>query len=113
MSTIRTKTAVLVLMWIMTVSLFPVDARGEPQRMELTGTMHFLHIQGGCWVLEADRGRRYELVGDRASLLPLRQEGLRVTVEVEADPDLVGRCMVGRMVRLIRVIHTESHLSTS
>ncbi|MFD1408156.1 hypothetical protein ACFQ49_08325 [Kroppenstedtia eburnea] len=108
MSKIRTGPAVLVLVWLMTVGLSQVDAGAEPSRMELTGTMHFLQIQGGCWVLEADRGGRYELVGDRASLLPLRREGLRVTVVVEADPDLVGRCMVGRMVRLIRVIRTES-----
>lgn len=109
MSMIRMGQALWVGVWLMTGGLSPVATGAEPTRMELTGTMHLIQIQGGCWVLESDQGKRYELVGDQASLLPLRREGLRVSVEVEADPNLVGRCMVGQMVRLIRVIPTETH----
>lgn len=100
-----------VLLWVVLSLLMvfgpPGVSLAETQGMQLTGTMHFLDVQGGCWVLEADGGGRYELVGRQAALQPLHREGLRVTVEVQADPGLVGRCMVGRMVHLIRVVHTE------
>ncbi|PTX55024.1 hypothetical protein C8P63_12346 [Melghirimyces profundicolus] len=83
-------------------------AAAEPPTTILEGRMHYLDIQGGCWVLVEDRGRRFELVAEPALLQPLKVEGLRVTVEVRPDSNLVGKCMAGRMVRLIRIIRAET-----
>lgn len=105
---IRREVMLLVVLLLLAVFRLPAGALAEAQGMQLTGTMHLLDVQGGCWVLKEEGGGRYELVGEQAALQPLRQEGLRVTVEVRADPGLVGRCMVGRMVHLIRVVRTEA-----
>lgn len=84
-----------------------MEIQTQEQVTVLKGTMQWLNIQGGCWVLENDKGLRYELVGKESLLQPLRKEGLRVTVAVQEDPELVGKCMVGRMVRVIRVIQVQ------
>lgn len=94
----------LLLVWVG----FAAEATAEVPTFTVTGTMQFHPLQGGCWLLVDEQGIRYELVGEARLLQPLMKEGLRVTVEVREDSQLVGKCMAGRMVQLVRVIQARS-----
>lgn len=60
--------------------------------MTLTGTVRFLELEGGHWVLEADDGRRLLLAGgDRG----LKRDGARVRVEGSLDAASLTVAMVG------------------
>ncbi|SDW29906.1 hypothetical protein SAMN05444487_102188 [Marininema mesophilum] len=80
------------------------EAEKNPQWF-LFGTMRYLNLEGGCWIVEGDNGERFQLIGDPAILKGLQIEGLRVTLLVESASNRYGKCMVGRYVRLIRLIH--------
>ncbi|SFS58936.1 hypothetical protein [Marininema halotolerans] len=80
------------------------DSRENPQWI-LSGTMRHLNIEGGCWIMEAQNGERYQLSGDPAILKRLYMEGLHVTILVESAYNRYGKCMVGRWVKVIQLIH--------
>ena len=51
------------------------------QGFVVTGVMHHVAIEGGCWYFQADGdGKRYELWADSATLAGLHKEGLRATL---------------------------------
>jgi hypothetical protein len=68
----------------------------------LAGTMRHTTIEGGCWYLEGDDGKHYELIGDNNVIAPLHQDGKYVAVEVEPAKGAASICMVGDIMHVIR-----------
>ena len=62
-------------------------------------TVHFVAIEGGCWVLETS-GAKYEPVN-----LPLqyRMDGLRVYAEFNSVSSNASKCMVAPLISIIRI----------
>ena len=57
----------------------------------LSGTVHFDEAEGGCWRLETETGRRYELHAGQAPAEVL-QDGARIRVTVEPSREEGERC---------------------
>ncbi|MDX2061240.1 MAG: hypothetical protein SFV24_25730 [Gemmatimonadales bacterium] len=74
------------------------DSLGPDAR--INATVRFVPIEGGCWVLEARGGKRYEPIG-----LPeaLRRDGTPVSVAIRLRPDLVSICAVGELVDVVAI----------
>jgi hypothetical protein len=98
------------------VSLLPllVLASGTTSRCDLTtdagtgefhlsGTVHFLESEGGCWRLDTDDGHRYELHAGQAPDAVLR-DGARVRVMVEPSREEGGVCSSAVPVDVRRVL---------
>jgi hypothetical protein len=70
------------------------------------GTIRFVSSEGGCWVLDGNDGRRYEL---RTDQLPeqLRRDGTRVTVLGVQRDDWHSVCQVGSMLDVVQVVRAE------
>jgi hypothetical protein len=63
--------------------------------MKLVGTIRREDLSGGVMMIEGEDGRRYPLGGATKAL---RQEGLRVELEGEFDPQGVSIAMTGEPV---------------
>jgi hypothetical protein len=60
--------------------------------MKVNGTIRFLDLETGVWILETDAGQKYVLAGgDRH----LKRQGARVECEGDVDADSVTLAMVG------------------
>lgn len=59
--------------------------------MKLKGTIRRNDLEGGHWMLEADGGDRYQLVGS----LDGCKDGQKVEVEGKVDKDAMGIGMTG------------------
>jgi hypothetical protein len=70
----------------------------------LQGTLRFLDLEGGCWMLENDTGKRFQLVGLPPSLL---QNGVRLRLEVKKAERMMGKCQTGEFVRVLRVLQVQ------
>jgi hypothetical protein len=79
------------------------------QTLTLYGTMHHTTIEGGCWYLHTDDGKRYELTGDTSVVNPLRVDSQRVGVQAEVAKGAASICMVGEIVRVIKRIGSIRH----
>jgi len=66
----------------------------------ISATVRFVNVEGGCWVLSTDAGKRYEPIGLPAAF---RQDGLRVSVTIRSRPDAGSFCMVGEIVELTSI----------
>jgi hypothetical protein len=73
-----------------------------PDGIRVTGVIHFLQVEGGCWQLQGDDGERYELRPDQAPSKIL-VDGARVTLVLELRTDLASVCAVGRIADVERV----------
>ena len=73
------------------------------QGFVVSGVMHHVSIEGGCWYLQANGdGKRYELWADSATLAGLHKEGLRATLRLErARAGAASICMVGDIARVL------------
>ena len=100
-------------------SLFPflLVAAGTTNRCELStdsgtgelhisGTVHFLQIENGCWQLEAENGRRYELQPEQASASLLR-DGAKVSVVGQPAEGSDSGCQVGMPLDVRKVVSVE------
>jgi hypothetical protein len=69
--------------------------------VSLTGTIHKLAIEGTCYQLATDDGKKYELMGKFPKI-----EGTRVQVRGIIATDAVTICQVGQPVKVksVRVI---------
>jgi hypothetical protein len=63
------------------------------------GTVRFIEIEGGCWVIETSDAI-YEPTNLPAAL---RTDGLGVTFQATVRDDLASICMVGQIVDLLRI----------
>lgn len=71
----------------------PPIAPGES--VTANATIHFLALEGGCWVVETTAGERYEPVNLDASF---RTDGLQVQVVLRDAPGFASICQVGPLV---------------
>ena len=67
--------------------------------MKLKGRVTFQDLGAGAWVLEAEDGKRYELLGVDTGRL---QEGGRVEVEGDLDAGAVSTAMAAPALRVKR-----------
>ena len=70
-----------------------------PGSFRVDGTVGFVQIEGGCWVLRVNE-TRYEALG-----LPLafRVDGLEVRALLTLRDDLASTCMVGRIAEVLEI----------
>lgn len=71
-----------------------------PPEPGLAATVRFVEIEGGCWMLLAADGRRFEPVG-----LPdaFRVDGLRVRVTLQSRPDMASVCMIAPLAEVLAI----------
>ena len=65
--------------------------RGYRRDMKLKGTIRRNDLEGGHWVLEADSGETYQLVGSTAGC----KDGMKAEVEGKVDKGGMGIGMTG------------------
>jgi hypothetical protein len=82
------------------------SVRASAQEITVSGTMHRSSLEGGCWYLQGDGGKRFELVGDTGVVHPLRVEGQHVVVRAEMAKGEASTCMIGEIVRVLQRIDT-------
>lgn len=58
-------------------------------------TIRFIHIEGGCWVVETSGGQRYEPVNLDVGF---RTDGLQVRVALKDAPGTFSVCQVAPLV---------------
>lgn len=71
----------------------PVKAK--PVIVNITGTIHKLAIEGTCYQLAADNGKKYELMGKFPKI-----EGTRIQVRGVIATDAATICQVGQLVKV-------------
>jgi hypothetical protein len=102
------RATVLPLFLLASPSVSRCDISTAPGTGELriSGTLHFLEAEGGCWQLVGLNGSRYEL---RAGELPagVRREGARVTLQGTAL-DAAAECDGGTVFQVDRVVRVQS-----
>jgi hypothetical protein len=71
--------------------------------MELAGTMHFIEVERGAWVIRSSDGTQYNPLK-----LPdeFRVEGLPVTAKLRLRDDIATTAMVGRPVEVVSIVKT-------
>ncbi len=75
--------------------------------LHISGTVHFLQAERGCWQLEADGGQRYELWQEQAPAGLLR-DGARASVVGEGAEGWDTGCRVGMPLAVRRVVSVEA-----
>ncbi len=104
------KICATIIKIILVISIFlPISAtlaNPNPVKVKsaivnLTGTIHKLAIEGTCYQLATDDGKKYELMGKFPKI-----EGTRVQVRGIIATDTVTICQVGQLVKVksVRVI---------
>lgn len=106
------QTYILLMLIILTVGIFspttlpalanpPISAQAQPVTVNLTGTIKKLAIEGTCYQLAADDGKKYELMGK----FP-KTDGTKVRVSGVVVTDMATICQVGQplKVKTVRVI---------
>src|SRR5260221_2354089 len=73
-----------------------------PGAYTLSGTMHFLHVETGCWQLTADDGKGYELTGTDVTLL--QKENLHAEIIVRSAAHIKSTCMAGTVIELLHIL---------
>lgn len=68
----------------------------------LTGRMHYVNVESGCWQFVADDSTHYEIAGENVK--PLLQEGLRARVAVRELHGTASTCMVGKLMELVDIL---------
>jgi len=68
----------------------------------ISGTMHYMNIEMGCWQFTADDSSHYEIT--RRNAQPLFKEGLRAKIAVRALHGAASTCMVGKIVELVDIV---------
>jgi hypothetical protein len=76
-------------------------AQVKPQTVNLTGTIRKLAVEGTCYQLAADDGKKYELMGKFPKI-----DGTKVRVSGVIATDVATICQVGQplKVKTVRVI---------
>jgi hypothetical protein len=78
----------------------------KAQELTISGTIHHSLIEGGCWYLQGDGGKRYELTGDAEIVQPLCVDGQHVVVRAMPMQGAASICMMGEIVRVLQRIDT-------
>jgi hypothetical protein len=77
------------------------NVKVKAEIVSLTGTIHKLAVEGTCYQLDSDDGKKYELMGKFPKI-----DGNRVQVRGVIDTDTATICQVGQVVKVknVRVI---------
>jgi hypothetical protein len=67
--------------------------------MKVTGTVRRSDLEGGHWVVETEKGIRYQLEGE----VGLLKDGLRAELTGEVEKDRMGIGMTGPHFRVKKV----------
>lgn len=102
----RVTLAPLVLLLAGTPSRCELSTASGTGELRLIGTIHFLEVEGGCWQLEADTGRRYELQPRQAPPALLR-DGARVSVVGQPADESQTGCRVGLPIDVRSVLSVQ------
>lgn len=107
-----TKIYLLVISLIFSIGIFcislPVLANSnlsstqtKPATVNITGTIKKISVEGICYQLAGDDGKKYELMGKFPKI-----DGTRVQVSGVVKTDMVTICQVGQplQVKTVRVI---------
>jgi len=76
-----------------------------PGSFTIDGTMEFINLETGCWVVRTADGRRYEPAGEDLNIL--WREGLTVSLRVRPMPDVRSTCQTGEIVEVIQILKAE------
>ena len=71
------------------------DSGSGSFEFRISGTVRFLESDGGCWQLQSNDGRRYELLPGQAPASLLR-DGVEVLVSAQTTGDSRTGCDVGQ-----------------
>jgi hypothetical protein len=86
--------------------LFFFSVSAHAQETTLSGTMHLSTLEGGCWYLQNDTGKRFELTGDARIINGLHVEGEHVTLRAVPAKSMASICMMGEIVRVLQRVDT-------
>ena len=75
-----------------------------PDAYILKGSMHFIHVESGCWQCIDENGKQYELFG--TDLSALQKEGMKVEIIVRGKSNIYSTCMTGTLVELLHIMNT-------
>lgn len=98
MTDMREIRPILTLTLVLTLSACSLVPKGDDLRFD--GTVTYVMIEGGGWVIEGDDGETYEPINLGE---PYREEGLRVRVWAEKRTDLGSVLMVGPIIEIRRI----------
>ncbi len=94
-------------MKLLLISLFLFfSVSASAQEITISGTVHRSTLEGGCWYLQGDGGKRFELIGDSGIMKPIRIDGQHVVVRGVSDAGTASICMMGEIVRVLQRIDT-------
>lgn len=68
----------------------------------IKGRIHFLEVEGGCWVLISEKGERYELSGE--VIVSHFKDGIYAELAVHNLEEIATVCMVGKVVEVLEII---------
>ena len=85
-----------------TSSPTPPPNQMDTTNMRVTGTVHSVSIEGGCWRFDADNGTHYEIEKGSAPA-GLLTDGKKATLTLKLRPDLMSSCMVGPIAQVVAV----------
>jgi len=69
-------------------------------RKKFSGTVRFSALEGGFWQLDAEDGKRYQLVGNIKGL----KDGEKVDVEGELQQRRLSFAMIGPVLKVTRLL---------
>jgi len=72
----------------------------DPSQMSVNARVAFVDVEGGCWVLVTESGKRYEPVKLASEF---RKDGLKVAVRIVTRSDVGSYCMVGEVVEILAI----------
>ena len=109
-STRRTRLSLLPLLLLAggSVSRCELSTDAGTGELHLRGTVRFLESEGGCWRLDADDGRRYQLDPAQAPAEALR-DGAEVRLVARPSEKPGRTCQVGMPVDVRRVEAVEPY----
>jgi hypothetical protein len=106
-SCLRSSLLPLLLVTTGTTSRCELSTQSGTGELRITGTVHFLELEHGCWQLEATNGRRYELQPAQAPAA-LLQDGVRVSLVGQLAEGSSTGCQVGMPIDVRRVVSVEA-----
>jgi len=76
------------------------SAQNIEEQSVMTGTVEFLDLEGGCWVIRTDEGKALSPI-DLPRLF--QRQGLRVSFTATPEPGIITTCMAGEPVRILTI----------
>ncbi|WP_258838946.1 hypothetical protein [Mechercharimyces sp. CAU 1602] len=102
------KIVVVSLLLLLLTGMLPAErSEADPSLVThpsivVEGKMHYIAIEGGCWVLETSFGKKYQLHG--AQVKQLHVPDLKVMVRIIPTPDRYTACQMGESAQLVQIL---------